>query len=185
MIVRRTTKELLAESLKELSAQKPIDKITVKEIAQNCGFTPKTFYNHFQDKYDLIAWTYSTAIEKIVNKIDGENYMWQDTITDAFKFFLENKEFLKNLVLHTSGQDSFIRYVTRSSTRLTAEYIKRANNLIELPKEIEFFIKFYCYGVVCTFCEMLLSPIPVSDEDFVKAVEKALPEPLKKFLYKN
>ena len=41
MIARLTTKKLLAESLKELSARKSIDKITVKEVVQNCGFTAK------------------------------------------------------------------------------------------------------------------------------------------------
>ncbi len=98
MITRLTTKELLAESLKELSARKSIDKITVKEIVQNCGFTAKTFYNHFQDKYDLIAWIYSTAALKIMSKIDGENYTWRDSLSDGFKYFLDNKDFLKNLI---------------------------------------------------------------------------------------
>ncbi|MBQ7704706.1 MAG: TetR family transcriptional regulator [Selenomonadaceae bacterium] len=54
MITRMTTKEVIAESLKELSASKPIGKITIKDIVQNCGLTSKTFYNHFQDKYNLI-----------------------------------------------------------------------------------------------------------------------------------
>ena len=43
MIKRQTTKELIAESLKELFTQKTADKITVKEIARNCGITPATF----------------------------------------------------------------------------------------------------------------------------------------------
>ena len=72
MIIRMTTKELFAESLKELAVSKNISKITVKEISANCGFTSKTFYNHFQDKYALIEWIYSTAAEKIFSKIDGE-----------------------------------------------------------------------------------------------------------------
>ena len=117
MIIRQTTKELLAESLKELSAAKPIDKITIKEIVQNCGFTSKTFYNHFQDKYDLIAWIYSTAEEKIMKKIDGENYTWKDSLTDGLNYFPENKKFLKNLVLNTGGQDSFINYIARYNVK--------------------------------------------------------------------
>ena len=41
MIVKPTTKEFFAESLKELAAAKPVDRITIKEIAKNCGFTSK------------------------------------------------------------------------------------------------------------------------------------------------
>ena len=55
MIARQSTKELLAESLKELSQVKAVDKITIKELTNNCGLTPPTFYNHFRDKYELMA----------------------------------------------------------------------------------------------------------------------------------
>ena len=38
MIERLTAKDLLSQSLKELAKQKSIDKITVKNITDNCGF---------------------------------------------------------------------------------------------------------------------------------------------------
>ena len=69
---RKPTKELIADSFLELSQQKNIDKITIKNITDNCELTPTTFYNHFKDKYDLIIWIYSASIEKIMNKSDGK-----------------------------------------------------------------------------------------------------------------
>ena len=45
MIARLSTKELLAESLKELAKFKAVDKITIKELTKNCGLTSPTFYN--------------------------------------------------------------------------------------------------------------------------------------------
>ena len=38
---------VLAESLIELSAKKPIDKITIKEITDKAGVIRPTFYNSF------------------------------------------------------------------------------------------------------------------------------------------
>ena len=62
MITRLTTKELLAESLKELSAHKPIDKITIKEIVQNCGFTAKITLGAIRCPTALnIFWTTKTS----------------------------------------------------------------------------------------------------------------------------
>ena len=49
MIFQQTTKELLAESLKDLAQKKPVDKITIKELTKNCGLTSPTFYNHFRN----------------------------------------------------------------------------------------------------------------------------------------
>ena len=42
---------VLAESLKELSESRPLEKITIKEITDKAGVIRPTFYNHFQDKY--------------------------------------------------------------------------------------------------------------------------------------
>ena len=50
---------VLAESFKELSEKKPIEKITIKEITDKAGVIRPTFYNHFQDKYELIEWIIS------------------------------------------------------------------------------------------------------------------------------
>lgn len=43
---RKTTKEILAESFHELAELKPIDKITIQDIVDNCGYSPATFYRN-------------------------------------------------------------------------------------------------------------------------------------------
>ena len=40
---RKTTKEILAESFRELAADRAIDKITVQEIVSNCAYSSATF----------------------------------------------------------------------------------------------------------------------------------------------
>ncbi len=41
---------------KKLLAQKPLSKITIADITEDCGMNRMTFYYHFQDIYDLIDW---------------------------------------------------------------------------------------------------------------------------------
>lgn len=182
MIVQKTTKELFAESFKELSEQKPADKITVKEICKNCNLTPPTFYNHFRDKYDLIAWIYSTHAEEIMNKIDRDGYKLKDSVTDIVKYFFDNKDFLKNLMTNTSGQNSFINYVAQFHIKILSDYIKRSKKIKTLPIDLEIFVKVYCYGTVCTLCEFILKPVTISTDELVKLFEDAMPEPLKNFI---
>ena len=67
---RMTAKELLAESFRELAKTKNINKITVKDITENCGYSVATFYRNFNDKYDLIAWAYSRDVEEIMKKVE-------------------------------------------------------------------------------------------------------------------
>ena len=177
------TKEIFAKSLKKLSNKKSIEKISVKDIVNDCGLTKTTFYNHFRDKFDLAAWIYSTSAEKIMNKIISKNYSWKDSLTDGINYFFDNRIFLKNLILNTKGQDSFINYVANFNVKILSDYIKKVHNLKNLPKDIEIYIKIYCYGTVCTICEMLIKDFPIPVDDFVNLLENSLPEPLKKFLY--
>ena len=71
---RKTAKEILTSSFQELAAVKSIDKITVQEIVDNCGYSPATFYRNFKDKYDLIAWEHTGAVAEIVDRTDADNY---------------------------------------------------------------------------------------------------------------
>ena len=53
---KRDIETKLAVSLKGLVTKMPFEKITIKQIADGAGVIRVTFYNHFQDKYDLLAW---------------------------------------------------------------------------------------------------------------------------------
>lgn len=43
----------LADSLKVLIRQEPLEKITIKQITDDAGVVRPTFYQHFADKYRL------------------------------------------------------------------------------------------------------------------------------------
>ena len=48
------TKRALEQSLKNLLREKPLSKITVTDITEDCGISRMTFYYHFKDIYDLV-----------------------------------------------------------------------------------------------------------------------------------
>ncbi|MFR1342509.1 MAG: TetR family transcriptional regulator [Anaerovoracaceae bacterium] len=50
------TKKAIEASLKNLLLKKPFDKITINDIAEDCGISRMTFYYHFKDIYDLVEW---------------------------------------------------------------------------------------------------------------------------------
>ena len=50
------TKYALENSLKKLLLQKPLNKITINDITEDCGINRMTFYYHFRDIYDLVEW---------------------------------------------------------------------------------------------------------------------------------
>jgi len=69
--------------------------------------------------------------------------------------------------------------------KFLSEYIKMSNELKELPTDVEVLIKIYVYGTVCMLYEWLIDKNPMEFEEFVRLLEAGLPEPLKKYVYKN
>ena len=67
-------KKLLAESLLELSEEKPLDKISVTDIVKRAGAGRQTFYNHFKDKNDLLYWIYKRTLVGEKETIQNEGF---------------------------------------------------------------------------------------------------------------
>lgn len=54
------TKRVLANSLKELVQEIPLEKITIADICASSGMNRKSFYYHFRDKYDLLKYIFQS-----------------------------------------------------------------------------------------------------------------------------
>lgn len=179
---RKTAKEILTASFQELAAVKSVDKITIQDIVDNCGYSPATFYRHFKDKYDLIAWEHTRAVADIVDQVGSDNYVWKQTLYDGARLYHENKEYLVNLLQHTSGRDSFIRYMNEINCAALEKYILSVNGNKKLTSEEKMCVKMYCHGLVDLACEWMLGQIDTTLEEISKVYEQSIPDPLKKYL---
>ena len=102
---KRDIEKALAQSLKELVVRVPFEKITIKQIADGAGVIRVTFYNHFQDKYDLLAWIVKREILEPV-RILISNQMYRETLILIFSNMLRDKEFYMR-ASKIEGQNSF------------------------------------------------------------------------------
>ncbi len=90
------TKRALEASLKNLLLQKPLNKITINDIAKDCGISRMTFYYHFKDIYDLVEWS---CVEDARQALDGKKTYdtWQDGFLNIFRAIQANKPFIMNV----------------------------------------------------------------------------------------
>lgn len=80
------TKRALAAAMKQLMAKMPFAKISVGDICQVCQMNRKSFYYHFQDKYDLVNWIFQTEFLMAVQRRPYES-TWA-LIRDLCEYFL-------------------------------------------------------------------------------------------------
>ena len=182
---RKTTKEILAESFRELAEKKAVDKITIQEIVDNCDFSPATFYRHFRDKYDLIAWDYVHRTTVIMDKIGIDEYQWKHTLTDAMLFYTENRDYIHNLLNHTNGRDAFIRYMSEANVEHLEKYILKQTGEKTIDADTAVYVKIYVYGMAQTVCEWITGNLECDQKHLADLLEKALPEPLYPILFEK
>lgn len=181
MIDKQTTKDLLAESLKDLANFKSVDKITIKELTQNCGLTSPTFYNHFRDKYELMAWIYNQKVEAAMKNF-GVTDSFEDVVRKWMEIVQEDENFYRNVLKNAVGQNSF-RYSTNDhAINLLADWIKSHHALDDLELTICFSLRFYMRAVSESVNDWCLGKWDCSPRDMAKFFVEAMPEPLKPLL---
>ena len=97
------TKNALEESLKKFLLHKPLDKITISDLTDDCGISRMAFYYHFKDIYDLVEWA---CIEDATRALQGKKTYdtWQDGLLQIFEAVLENKPFILNVYRSVSRE---------------------------------------------------------------------------------
>lgn len=102
------TKHALAAALKELIAQKPIDKITIHDITERCGIRRQNFYYHFEDVYDLMRWMFQEEAMSLLRQHEG-TLLWQEGLLQLFRYIEENKAVCL-CALRSVGRDHLKRF---------------------------------------------------------------------------
>lgn len=118
---KKNTQQALADSFKELVLNEPIEKITIKEITDKAGVIRPTFYNHFQDKYELLEWIIKEElISPIIPFIKGG--FIREGITLIFANMQKEKEFYTHAA-KLEGQNSFESIILDAIQENLIEYI--------------------------------------------------------------
>ena len=72
---KQRTKSSIINAFIQLRAKKPLEKITVKELAQVAYINKATFYTYYQDIYDLSEQLEDEAITNMLNDIPHPEYL--------------------------------------------------------------------------------------------------------------
>lgn len=163
-----TTKPALEASLKKLLLSKPIDKITINDLASDCGISRMAFYYHFKDIYDLVEWVCVEDGKRALQ--DKKTYdTWQEGLLQIFEAVMENKPFILNVYRNVSREkiESYLHKLTYSLIEGVVEEKSAGTALTETDKS--FIAEFYKYGFVGVMLDWIDRGMK---DDYKKIVEK-------------
>ena len=150
----QTTKRALEASLKNLLLQKPLDKITINDIAEDCGISRMTFYYHFRDIYDLVEWT---CVEDATRALKGKKTYdtWEEGLLSIFQAVRDNKPFIMN-VYHVVSRERIEQYLYPLIHGLLMGVVEeKSADMVVNEDDKQFIASFYEYAFVGVMLEWI------------------------------
>ena len=171
------TKLWITGKMKEIMKQKQIDKIRITEICRSAGIERSTFYYHFRDKYDLIAWIF-------YHDAFGIDVTDQKAAAESMKK-MKNEILFYRQAYEDNSQNALWQYIHQY---FTDEYTKAAKEKLQtdvLSAQLLFSIRLYCYGTTAMTKEWILDDNVTSAETVVEMMFESMPEVMKSVYFGN
>lgn len=165
------TKKALIESFIKLLNQTTLDKITVKDIVDDCGVTRNTFYYYFQDIYALLEEIFQLEAQKVI-EANKDYDSWQDSFLQTVKFALENKRIIFHSY-HSLNRDQLERYLHGISDSFIYGFVKkRAEGMNVTSEDIKFISDFYKFALVGMLLEWIRNGMADDPHIFMHKMEQ-------------
>jgi AcrR family transcriptional regulator len=134
------TRKAIMKCTLELAEKKSLKKITVKDIADECGITRSTFYYHFSDIYDVLDGVVQTKIDEFNEEYNGE----MDKVLMRFiEYSIIHRKVWANL-FDARGREWLEKYVkTRIHYLALLQIRKMSEGYILSIKDVEIICSFY------------------------------------------
>jgi len=89
--VTQRTKKAFMDAFCELYAIKPIERISVQEIANRAGYNRSSFYQHFGDIYELLDYLEIYVLASMLKNLTDDSGSFQDLLirNDEMSLYLK------------------------------------------------------------------------------------------------
>ena len=169
------TKHALAAALKELIAQKPIDKITIHDITERCGIRRQNFYYHFEDVYDLMRWMFQEEAMSLLRQHEG-TLLWQEGLLQLFRYIEENKAVCL-CALRSVGRDHLKRFFETDIHAIIHRTVEQFGHEVGAisagvtESDVELVTHFYVVALTGMLESWLLGEIDRTPEELIRSAD--------------
>ncbi|MBU5270487.1 TetR/AcrR family transcriptional regulator [Clostridium cochlearium] len=145
------TRKMIREVFINLLNERPLNKITVKDIATVCEINRNTFYYHYTDIYALLSEIFQIELQTVIDEYN-DTLSWEESFIVATKFALENKTAIYH-VYNSMQREELVNYIYNVSGNIMTLYIEKISNGISASSgDKKLIASFY----QCALTEMVL-----------------------------
>lgn len=171
---RLETKEYIVRVFQELLKREPFDTLSVRSIAGACGLSRTTFYRFFQDKYDLLIWSYTRQIDEICGHVASE----RDRLARILDLMARNKQYFRK-TLKSDKRQILEDCIFQRSVGAIRERLLRELDIPCLSDELLVKIEFCCVGAQYVMKKWLLGGAEEAPDVIADRILDCFPEPIR------
>ncbi|MBQ8519046.1 MAG: TetR/AcrR family transcriptional regulator C-terminal domain-containing protein, partial [Agathobacter sp.] len=163
------TRSAFVDAFISISESRPIEKITIQEIADKAGYNRTTFYQYFEDTFHLLSYMEDYIIsyiqESIVTRI-GRIPAEEKFVQLFTEMYRENNKYLK--VLFNSV--NYHRFEQKLKRILTPAFEQQIGLTLD-NVQADYIIDFYLSGMISIIAKWITSE-DLSVEEFAQLVRR-------------
>lgn len=172
------TKKALASSLKKLMENSALDKISIREITEDCGVNRKTFYYHFDNIYDLVGWMFE---EEAIESVKKYNFLTDYEKVVRFSMnYIEENEHVVNSALDALGRDELKKFFYNNFVDNMRSVVDELSEGMSIPQDyIDFLINLYADSFASLLIDWVRNRAKRDKEQYIKYISLALFESIR------
>lgn len=165
-------------ALEQLLNERPLEKISVKDIAEYSGLSRRSFYNHFKDINDLVAYKHERGGEA-VKALCPQWFDSPTALTLSFVYLQENRAFYRQAFKYR-GQNSLRQTFVDEITRELISHFDES----ELDRELVCALQVLARTVVFLAERYVTTDFPATPEEMARLVMSCMPVSVAKYVGK-
>ncbi|MDO5519999.1 MAG: TetR/AcrR family transcriptional regulator C-terminal domain-containing protein [bacterium] len=173
MSLKNRTKTMYAEALQDMLQTQTFEKIQVKDLCEKCETRRQTFYYHFKDKYDLVAWIFNQDYAAVFCQPDCR--FSEKKLAEILERIKSKKSFYKK-TLNEYSQNSIQKYIQDFDVQAGITVVTSAFNTDTVTDEQLYAIKYHSYGCIGMLIEWLSNDLPLNAEAFAHYQYQTMPD---------
>ena len=167
---QQITKSAIQSSFLKLLSEKPFNKITVRDIVEECGLTRNTFYYYYEDVYDIVDEIVCEGLDRAIEMIENGKTML-DIALNAVEVSRENRKSLRN-ILKSTHPEELIGYFEKATDIVIGRYVMKVSATHKLSEnDVRLIKSTYVYVLRGVFFDWIRSDMKTPVEEDLRRID--------------
>lgn len=170
------TKSIIITATKTLMRDRPIEKISTRDITGACGLNRNTFYYHFRDKYEILEWIFLHEVKPILDPC-MELGVWPESCVKLCEHMRSDPDFYASaLKSGRSQQGAFVglleNYYKEFFIQSAAEHYDRLGLSAQHRDMVARFYSHAVIGILCDWVDFGMKKDPREMAGIIRMVQQ-------------